>query len=153
MRQLFGRALDFLTSEPLRIRSFLRLVLIALIALLVYHSNVAHRFESAFNAVLVAYAIAAVLWLIFVLRGPTRWWFGWASTFADVAIVLALLGVDSPASLALAWAYVVLRVIHSLFQALVNTIPIRFVLFVASNVPLFALTAIAAIELLKRSQL
>ncbi len=71
--------------------------------------------------------------------------------FYAVAIVLALLGVDSPASLALAWAYVVLRVIHSLFQALVNTIPIRFVLFVASNVPLFALTAIAATELLDRS--
>lgn len=68
--------------------------------------------------------------------------------FYAIAIVLALLGVDSPVSLALAWAYVVLRVIHSLFQALVNTIPIRFVLFVASNVPLFALTAIAAMELL-----
>lgn len=101
MRQLFGRALDFLTSEPLRIRSFLRLVLIALIALLVYHSNVAHRFESAFNAVLVAYAIAAVLWLIFVLRGPTRWWFGWASTFADVAIVLALCVASGPATVSL----------------------------------------------------
>ena len=68
--------------------------------------------------------------------------------FYAVAIVLALLGVDSAASLALAWAYVALRVIHSLFQALVNTIPIRFVLFVLSNVPLFALTAIAAMELL-----
>ena len=101
MRQLFGRALDFLTSEPLRIRSFLRLVLIALIALLVYHSNVAHRFEGAFNAILIAYTVAAVGWLIFVLRRPTRWWFGWASTFADVAIVLALCIASGPATVSL----------------------------------------------------
>lgn len=101
MRQLFGRALDFLTSEPLRIRSFLRLVLIALIALLVYHSNVAHRFEGVFNTVLIAYAVAAVGWLIFVLRRPARWWFGWASTFADVAVVIALCIASGPATVSL----------------------------------------------------
>jgi two-component system NarL family sensor kinase len=101
VRKIFGRAMDFLTSEPLRIRSFLRLVLIALIALLVYHSNVAHRFENVFNAVLIAYAVAAVGWLIFVLRRPTRWWFGWASTFADVAIVLALCIASGPATVSL----------------------------------------------------
>ena len=101
MRKLFGRALDFLTSEPLRIRSFLRLVLIALIALLVYHSNVAHRFEGVFNTVLIAYAVAAVGWLIFVLRRPARWWFGWASTFADVAVVIALCIASGPATVSL----------------------------------------------------
>lgn len=101
MRKVFGSALDFLTSEPLRIRSFLRLVLIALIALLVHHSNVAHRFGTAFNVVLIGYALAAVGWLIFVLRRPTRWWFGWASTFADVAVVLVLCIASGPATVSL----------------------------------------------------
>jgi len=35
MRRSATRALDFLTAEPLRIRSFLRLVMIVLIALLI----------------------------------------------------------------------------------------------------------------------
>lgn len=62
--------------------------------------------------------------------------------FYALAIALALLDVNSQASVTLAWAYVVLRVIHSLVQALVNKIELRFVLFVLSNIPLFALTYI-----------
>ena len=45
-----------------------------------------------------------------------------------------------------AWACVVLRVIRSLVQAMGNRIEIRFALFVISNIPLFALTAPAAVE-------
>lgn len=101
MGRLVGRVLDFLTSEPLRIRSFLRLVLIALIALLVYHTHVEHRFEGVFNAVLIGYAVAAVGWLIFVLRGPARRWYGWASTGVDVGIVVVLCVVSGPATIAL----------------------------------------------------
>ncbi len=101
MRRLGNRVLDFLTSEPLRIRSFLRLVLIALIALLVSHNHVEHRSEIMFNAVLAAYAVAAVVWLIFILTTPGRWWYARASTFADVAIVFALCVVSGPATISL----------------------------------------------------
>jgi two-component system NarL family sensor kinase len=54
-----------------------------------------------FNTVLIAYAVAAVGWLVFVLRRPARWWFGWASTFADVAVVIALCIASGPATVSL----------------------------------------------------
>ncbi|MEM8563651.1 MAG: MAPEG family protein [Pseudomonadota bacterium] len=39
----------------------------------------------------------------------------------------------------MAWAYVILRIVHSLFQALNNTILVRFVLHVLSSIPLFVM--------------
>lgn len=101
MRRFTGRALDFLTSEPLRIRSTLRLVLIVLIALLVEHTHIQHRNHPLFEAVLVAYAVASVAWLIFILTRPARPWYPWASTFADVAVVLLLCIASGPATIAL----------------------------------------------------
>lgn len=70
--------------------------------------------------------------------------------FYAIAISLSLLSVNSEASVLLAWAYVGLRVAHSLLQALVNKIEVRFAIFVLSNIPLFALTYIAAREYLVR---
>lgn len=70
--------------------------------------------------------------------------------FYAIAISLSLLSVNSEASVLLAWAYVGLRVAHSLLQALVNKIEVRFAIFVLSNIPLFALTCIAAREYLFR---
>ncbi|MBX3727016.1 MAG: MAPEG family protein [Xanthomonadales bacterium] len=64
--------------------------------------------------------------------------------FYAVAISLALLGRGDTWVLALAWAYVGLRVAHSLVQSLCNHIPSRFALFVLSTLPLIALTAVAA---------
>ncbi len=60
--------------------------------------------------------------------------------FYALAISLAIMGEGSGINVYLAWSYVVLRVVHSLFQALVNKIELRFGLFVLSNIPLFALT-------------
>lgn len=85
-----SRLLDFLTVEPLRIRSVLRLVLIVLIALLIGQTHVAHWREDVFTAVLVAYTVGSVAWLLYLLRSPVRWWFRYASIFVDVAVVLAL---------------------------------------------------------------
>lgn len=65
--------------------------------------------------------------------------------FYVLAIALVLLNVHSEAALWWAWAYVILRVCHSLLQALVNKIELRFLLFVLSNIPLFALTWMAAV--------
>lgn len=59
--------------------------------------------------------------------------------FYAVAIGLAQLGQGHGLNLTLAWAYVVLRVIHSLWQALSNVIEIRFVLFIVSSLPLIGL--------------
>jgi hypothetical protein len=64
--------------------------------------------------------------------------------FYAVAISLAVLGDYSGSSVALAWAYVVLRVIHSLVQTLWNHIQTRFALFFISSLVLFGLVYKAA---------
>ena len=64
--------------------------------------------------------------------------------FYAVALVLALLGDSSTISVGLAWAFVILRVVHSVWQALFNVIQVRFALFVLSTLPLFGLTFRAA---------
>lgn len=58
--------------------------------------------------------------------------------YASVAI-LAILGPGS-LDVALAWGYVGLRVVHSIWQATVNRVPVRFALFVLSTLLLTALT-------------
>jgi hypothetical protein len=60
--------------------------------------------------------------------------------FYAIVLALALLGDQSPLSLAMAWSYVALRIVHSLVQALVNKIEVRFALFALSTLPLFVLT-------------
>lgn len=64
--------------------------------------------------------------------------------FYAVAITLAVMGDGSGLNATLAWTYVGLRILHSLFQVLVNKIEVRFMLFVLSNIPLIALTYNAA---------
>lgn len=71
--------------------------------------------------------------------------------FYPLVISLALMGQGEGQNLYFAWAYVVLRIMHSLFQALINKIEIRFLLFFLSNIPLFVLTFNAVIALLKES--
>ncbi len=58
--------------------------------------------------------------------------------YATVAI-LALAGHGDGVNLTLAWAYAGLRICHSLWQALVNTIPVRILLFSSSTMCLIAL--------------
>ncbi len=65
--------------------------------------------------------------------------------FYAVAFTLALLGAGEGLNLALAWAYVLLRVAHSLHQALWNKIEVRFVLFLLSSLVLVALVVRAAL--------
>jgi len=68
--------------------------------------------------------------------------------FYAIALTLAQLGANDTATAALAWAYVALRVVHSLVQASSNVIMRRFALFVAASAVLFALTLRAAVLLL-----
>lgn len=63
-----------------------------------------------------------------------------------VVLVLAVAGDTSALSVGLAWAYCGLRVAHSLWQGLVNTIPIRFLLFLISSLCLTVL-AVRAVML------
>ena len=58
--------------------------------------------------------------------------------YATVAI-LALAGAGTGINTMLAWAYVCLRIVHSLWQAMINTIPVRFSLFILSTICLFAM--------------
>lgn len=66
--------------------------------------------------------------------------------FYAVAVVLTLQGDHSPLALALAWAYVALRMLHSLVQATVNHIPLRFTMFFISSLALFTLAGKAALQ-------
>jgi len=61
------------------------------------------------------------------------------TVFYPVVIILALLGDNSAWSVNLAWAYTGLRIMHSIWQANVNTLPLRFAFFGTASVCLMAL--------------
>jgi hypothetical protein len=65
--------------------------------------------------------------------------------FYAVAITLALLERGHGLDLTLAWAYVALRTAHSVFQATLNVIEIRFALFFVSSLVLAAMTVRAGL--------
>jgi hypothetical protein len=71
------------------------------------------------------------------------------TVFYAIVITLVLLGSSGDTAWVLAWSYVALRVVHSLTQALVNKIELRFLLFVLSNIPLIGLTYEAVITFLR----
>ncbi len=64
--------------------------------------------------------------------------------FYAAALVVAFAAPTNAAAIAAAWAYVLLRVLHSLVQVLVNHIPSRLVLFVLSTVALAILVGCGA---------
>lgn len=64
--------------------------------------------------------------------------------FYAIALTLALLGAGDGSNLTLAWAYVGLRVVHSLVQALINKIELRFAVFALSSLVLIGLIFNAA---------
>ena len=68
--------------------------------------------------------------------------------FYAIIIALILMGFDDPINVYLAWAYVGLRVVHSLIQATVNIVAYRFLIFTLSSLCLIGLTTHAAIFLI-----
>jgi hypothetical protein len=68
--------------------------------------------------------------------------------FYAIVIALILMGFDHPINVYLAWAYVGLRVVHSLIQATVNVVAYRFLVFMLSSLCLIGLTTHAAIFLI-----
>jgi len=59
--------------------------------------------------------------------------------FYAVVLILAVVG-PHPLDPLLAWIYVGLRIVHSLWQALVNVVMIRFLLFILATIVLAMLT-------------
>jgi hypothetical protein len=65
--------------------------------------------------------------------------------FYAVSLTLAFLGAGQGLNTGLAWLYVGLRIAHSLVQALVNVILLRFTIFMVASLVLLALTVRAAL--------
>jgi hypothetical protein len=68
--------------------------------------------------------------------------------FYAICLTLAAMDFGGGLNLWIAWAYVALRVVHSIVQATVNIITIRFMLFGLSTLCLAALTVHAGLFLL-----
>ena len=62
------------------------------------------------------------------------------TVFYAVALALAFIGQGNGLNATIAWAYVALRIVHSVFQATVNKVMPRFALFALSSLCLIALT-------------
>lgn len=58
--------------------------------------------------------------------------------FYAVSAILAIVGAGA-IDVTLAWVYVALRIAHSLWQILINKIPLRFLLFLGSSIVLIVL--------------
>lgn len=67
--------------------------------------------------------------------------------FYATVIILGVMGQGGGLNLQLAWAYVGLRILHSIVQATWNRVAVRFLIFCLSTVALFALALHAAIAL------
>ena len=67
--------------------------------------------------------------------------------FYAVALTLAVMGAGDALNVQLAWAYVGLRIIHSLIQALINVILLRFTVFAIASMVLLAMAVRAALLL------
>ena len=63
------------------------------------------------------------------------------TVFYAIAIVLAIVGHGDGYNLWLGWLYFALRVVHSLVQATVNVIVLRFAIFAVSSLVLMVLIA------------
>lgn len=68
--------------------------------------------------------------------------------FYAVIMFLHLSGGNTDLTRGLAWAYVALRIVHSIWQSTVNRIPVRFLLFLLSTLCLLALSILAVIATL-----
>lgn len=69
------------------------------------------------------------------------------TVFYPTVVILAIMGAGA-VDVTLAWAYVGLRIVHSVWQATVNKVPVRFLLFLVSSMALLALAIRAAMATL-----
>jgi hypothetical protein len=71
------------------------------------------------------------------------------TVFYAVALVIAFTGTGDGLNATLAWAYVALRIAHSLVQVTFNRVVVRFALFMLGTLPLIALTLHALIAVFR----
>ena len=74
-----------------------------------------------------------------VLPEKVQW-----TVFYAVALTLAVAGAGDGPNAHIAWIYVILRILHSLIQALWNRVMVRFLVFVLSSLTLVCLVYQAA---------
>jgi hypothetical protein len=70
------------------------------------------------------------------------------TVFYAIALTLALMGMGGGINLYLAWGYVGLRIIHSIVQATINIVQIRFTIFALATLCLLGLTVHAGARIL-----
>lgn len=68
--------------------------------------------------------------------------------FYALLVYCQLAGTADSLNVGLAWAYVALRVVHSLIQCTVNYVPARFAVFSLGSIVLFVITVRCVIVLL-----
>ena len=68
--------------------------------------------------------------------------------FYAIVITMALMGMNEPINVWLAWGYVAFRVIHSLIQGTVNIVRFRLPIFLLATLCLFGLTVHAGARML-----
>ncbi len=85
----------------MRVSAILRLPLIGLMLVLVWIWDVDLWLPVLYAVILGVYALAAVAWLVAVLRGTVPRWASWAPTAVDVLVVVALCLVSGGATAAL----------------------------------------------------
>ena len=69
-------------------------------------------------------------------------------TIFYAAVIILALSAFSPLDVALAWAYVVIRIVHSIFQATVNKVPVRGAIFGISSLVMLVLAVRALLAVL-----
>jgi len=62
------------------------------------------------------------------------------TVFYALAVYSHLVGVADPLNIGLAWAYVGVRIVHSLIQCTSNFVPVRFMVFAVSSLLLMVIT-------------
>jgi hypothetical protein len=68
--------------------------------------------------------------------------------FYATVIILGVIGQGEGLNLQLAWAYVILRIVHSIVQATWNRVAVRFTLFCLATAALLMLAVHAAVAVL-----
>jgi uncharacterized MAPEG superfamily protein len=67
--------------------------------------------------------------------------------FYATVMMLAIAGAATPLMVSFAWGYTIIRIMHSLWQATINKVSVRFVLFLLSTICLtvLAISALLAV--------
>jgi hypothetical protein len=60
------------------------------------------------------------------------------TVFYPAVVILAIMGPGA-LDVTLAWIYVALRIVHSIWQATINKVPVRFLLFISATMALVGL--------------